>query len=156
MKRSRLHSFYADYAGIIAAMVCLIHCLAAPLLLGAAAHSHATLEGHAHHHADAPWYLHRAWDFVFLGIGLVAVWYSTRHSHQRWMKRLLWGTFGALAFSVLLEAQGEWFRYLVYAASLVLVSAHLLQLRQVSRRPVKADSRTSRLPEPETMQVLGR
>lgn len=144
MNLPRLRSLYADYAGIIAAVVCLIHCLAAPLMLGAAAHGHT----HTHEHvADGPWYLHRGWDFVFLSIGLFAVWYSSRHSHRRWMNRLLWGSFGFLALSVLLEASGEIFRYLVYLSSLVLVTAHLLQLRQATRA-----HRASRYRQASTLQ----
>jgi len=141
MNLPRLRSLYADYAGIIAAVVCLIHCLAAPLVLGAAAH------GHTHDHlAQGHWYLHRGWDFVFLSIGLFAVWYSSRHSHRRWMNRLLWGSFGFLALSVLLEASGEIFRYLVYLSSLILVAAHLLQLRQAARI-----QRASRYRQPSTV-----
>jgi uncharacterized BrkB/YihY/UPF0761 family membrane protein len=135
MKRTRLRSLYADYAGIVAAVVCLIHCLAAPLVLGAAAHGHS--HSHDHAHAADVWYLHRGWDFVFLAVGLFAVWYSSQHSQQRWMNRLLWGSFGFLALSVLLEASGSFFRYLVYLSSLILVVAHLLQLRRAAcaRKP---------------------
>jgi uncharacterized BrkB/YihY/UPF0761 family membrane protein len=148
MKRRRLSTLYADYAGIIAAAICLIHCLAAPLVLGAAAHSHE----HAHH-PEGPWYLHRGWDFVFLGIGLMAVRYSARHSHHRWMKWLLWGTFASLAMSVLLEASGEIFRYMVYVASAALISAHVFQLLRWRRRPFTA-SPASPSPQIEARQVL--
>ncbi len=125
MRLSRISTIYADYAGIIAAIICLIHCLAGPLILGVTAHNH----GHEHT-AEGPWYLHRSWDFVFLGAGLLAVWQSSRHSQQRWMKSLLWITFGFLAGAVLLEEQGPWFRYLVYLSSLGLIVAHLFHLRR--------------------------
>lgn len=117
---------YSDYLGIASATICLIHCLAGPVVLGATAHAH---DGHAAH-----WLADHRWDYFFLLLGLAAVWYSARHTAHRAMKVLLWLTYAFLAASILLETQAWIFRYLVYGASAGLIVAHLLNLRQMLRR----------------------
>lgn len=126
---SQPRSFLADYTGIIAAFVCLIHCLAAPVLLGAT----AGMQGHEHH-ADTPWYLHHFWDYIFLAIGFLAVRYSANHTPLKWMKVLLWFSFLALGMSIFLEHYSEVFRNLVYVASSLLIGSHLYNMRNLWRR----------------------
>ncbi|MEM7659755.1 MAG: MerC domain-containing protein, partial [Bacteroidota bacterium] len=108
--------------GIFSALLCLIHCLVGPLLLGAVAHAHN------HGHADHFWLDHR-WDYVFLAIGFLAVWFSSRHTHSKLLKWALWGTYGLLATAIVFETQHEVLRYLVYVASFGLIGAHLFNLR---------------------------
>lgn len=109
----------ADYLGILSAFVCLIHCLAAPLLMGAAAH--------LHEHQSL--FLWQEWNYLFLGLGLLAVWWSSRHTHHRLMRVGMWTTFGFLAAAVLMETYAEELHYLVYAASMGLIVAHVINLR---------------------------
>lgn len=133
-KHPKTTSSLADYTGILAAFVCLLHCLAGPIVMG------ATVGAHGHDHsADGPWYLHRAWDFVFLGIGFLAVAYSARHTPRPWMKRLLWASFASLTAAILFETYGQVFRLLVYLFSVVLIGAHLYNLRNLWRRRPKQD-----------------
>ena len=120
----------SDYLGISSATICLIHCLAAPVLMsmGIAVHDH---EGHAH-----GWeiLLSHGWDFVFLGIGLIAVILSSRHMNSRPRKFLLWGSFGFLTAAILLEEAGSIFQYLVYASSLALILTHTANIKAILRR----------------------
>lgn len=113
----------ADYLGILSAFVCLLHCLAAPLLMGAAVHMHE--------HSSV--WLWEEWNYLFLGIGLLAVWWSTRHTHQKWMRSVMWLTFGLLATAVILETYSEELHFLIYAASGSLIFAHLVNIWQKFR-----------------------
>ena len=129
MSQPPKYAFFADYTGILAAFICLVHCILAPLWLGAAAELH-----HHHHAADMPWFLHHGWDFVFLLVGFLAVKFSSRHTHQNWMRMLLWVSYGLLAAAILLESYGEIFRNLVYISSIGLIGAHLLSLKASLRK----------------------
>jgi len=130
MENKYFPSAYADWTGILAATICLLHCLAGPLILGVSAHAHDHVT-----EAGLPWYLHENWDYLFLVIGFIAVRFSARHSHHRWMKVLLWGSYASLAGSILLEHVGPIFQNLVYVSSIVLIGAHLYQLRNAFTVP---------------------
>jgi len=121
----KIKAFFSDYLGIISAVLCLIHCLLAPTLMGAYAHSHEAI----HSNESGEFFLHHNWDYVFLGLGLLAVWLSSRHTSQLALKVLLWLTYGFLAASVLLEGQGELFQNLVYISSIALIMVHVLNIR---------------------------
>lgn len=117
----------SDYLGISSATICLIHCLAAPILMsmGVAVHDH---EGHDH---GWQMLLSHGWDFVFLGIGFVAVILSSRHMSSRPRKFLLWGSFAFLAAAILLEHVGPIFQYLVYASSVALILTHTANIKAI-------------------------
>ncbi len=116
----------SDYLGISSATVCLIHCLATPILmsLGISVHDH----GHAHDHGWTMLLSH-GWDFLFLGIGFLAVLWSANHTKHLGRKVLLWASFLFLAGAVLLEDHGATFQYFTYAASLVLIATHAANIR---------------------------
>lgn len=128
MSRFSFLSRFSDYLGIISAIICLLHCLAGPLTVGAAVHLHE------HHDHSGHWYLDHRWDYFFLLLGFVAVWFSARHTQRRLMKGLLWFTYVALAGAILMESQAWIFQYLVYGASLALISVHVYNLRHLLRR----------------------
>lgn len=130
MSRLSLPARFSDYLGIISAVICLLHCLLGPLTVGAAVHLHV----HHGHTDTGHWFLDHRWDYFFLLLGLIAVWFSARHTQRRSMKVLLWFTYAALAGAILLESQAWIFQYGVYAASLALISAHIYNLRHLLRR----------------------
>lgn len=128
--RLRFHE-YADYLGLTSAIICLLHCLVAPLFLGVATHFHGA-EAHVH---ELPWYAHPVWDYVFLGLGFLAVRWSATHSHHIWIKRLLWMSWAGLAGAILLEETHVLFSYLVYASSFALIAFHVWNIRSHFKRP---------------------
>ena len=109
----------ADYLGILSAFICLLHCLAGPLLLGAAMHLHD-------HSSFVLW---QEWNYLFLVFGFGAVWWSSKHTHSRILRIGLWVTFGLLALAVGLENYAEKLHYLVYFSSVGLIIAHIFNLR---------------------------
>ena len=122
----KFRAFISDYIGIISATLCLIHCLVAPAFMGAYAHAH----NHNHETVESTSiFLHHGWDYFFLILGFVAVWFSSRHTSQNILKVLLWLTFGFLAASILLEEMAPFFQKLVYFSSLGLITVHILNIR---------------------------
>lgn len=84
---------------------------------------------HAHHSGDAHWLLGHHWDYVFLAIGLLAVWFSSRRAHSTIVKVALWLTFGVLAGAILMEEFGGLVQGVIYFSSAALIFVHLLNLR---------------------------
>ena len=85
----------SDIVGALASTLCLVHCLATPFLFVAQAGIAGAGE------------LHPQWwgilDLVFLVISFFAIWWSAKTTSQKWMRNLLWGSWGLLALIVLNE-----------------------------------------------------
>lgn len=90
----------SDIFGAFASGLCLIHCLATPLLFLAAVHG-----GHGHHEhgAESIPMIWEMLDYFFLVISAIAVSYSTRKTSLKWMPALLWASWGFLALMILNE-----------------------------------------------------
>jgi len=113
----------SDIYGSTASTLCLIHCLATPFLF--AAHT-----GHIHgHHTHPLWW--GLLDLLFVGISLIAVYWSTKNSSKRWMKYALWFSWGLLAFVILNEKLGmiHLAEAVIYIPSMLLVVLHLYNKR---------------------------
>ena len=116
----------SDYLGMISAIICLIHCLVGPVLVGiGAAHS-----DHIHEEASGFWANHELFDITFLLIGLIAVYFSASHTHERWMKVLLWMSYVFLAATLLMGSFSVLFQYLSCGAALIVIFAHFVKLKQ--------------------------
>lgn len=107
----------SDVLGISAASLCLIHCMVFPVvvLFGGAVHEHT----------------HETWsyfDFFFLAIGLIAVYYSTRSSCSKSTRLAMWGTYATLTLAILFRNQLHALEYLAYIASLGLIISHLYNM----------------------------
>jgi len=116
--RFDLLSRKADYIGITGSVLCIIHCLATPILLMTS----ALLRN------DAVRTSYLSLDYLFIGINIAAVYFATRHAPSR-IRTLLWGFLSLFAVALLLEDVSEIFEYLAYAASTGLVLTHLANLR---------------------------
>lgn len=112
----------SDVLGMGSALLCLLHCIAAPVLIGFGA---GLQEVHS------SFFLHEFWDIVFLALGFIAVFYSSKHSRSSFLKILLWTTYLSLFCSVLLHHSSPVFEYLIYAASIILIIAHTLNFRKL-------------------------
>ena len=115
----------SDILGVTASGLCAIHCTITPILFAAKPVMEGTLGEHAH--GSAFWAL---FDYVFLILSLVAVWYSARHTSLTSIKWVLWAAWLVFAFGLLSEPleipYGKWF---MYAGSITLVIAHLQNYR---------------------------
>ena len=115
----------SDILGVTASGLCAIHCTITPILFAAKPVMEGTLGEHAH--GSTFWAL---FDYVFLILSLVAVWYSARHTSLTSIKWVLWAAWLVFAFGLLSEPleipYGKWF---MYAGSITLVIAHLQNYR---------------------------
>ncbi|MBL6866815.1 MAG: MerC domain-containing protein [Flavobacteriales bacterium] len=113
----------SDTIGAAASFLCMIHCVATPFIFIAQACSHSCC-------SEAPnWW--RAIDFAFLAISGLAVIQSVRTSTSRIVKISLWGAWGALSCSILLETFhpalfSEWIKY---SSASGLIFAHFYNIK---------------------------
>lgn len=117
MKATALTS-KADYIGITGSVLCILHCLATPVLLLTVNFTHESLK---------VGYL--SLDYVFILVNIFAVYHATKHSHSAGIRRALWGFLSLFTLCLLLEDVSETFEYAGYAASLGLVVTHLINIR---------------------------
>ncbi|WP_071837496.1 MerC domain-containing protein [Thermonema rossianum] len=128
---------WADRLGMLNALICLVHCLALPLLATIGSFSHLLLES--------------IWlDLVFIAISYFAVWRVARKSPAytptiRW----LWLWASIFAISLLIGHSGyPFFEYFSYFASVMLAWTHFKRYRETGcsndGAPIaKIDYRTS-------------
>ncbi len=110
----------ADYLGIIGSVLCMIHCLATPVLLMTTA-----LVQDKHLRVG---YL--SLDYLFIGINITAVYFATRHHAAPIIKTALWSFLSLFSLALLLEDTAPLFEFVAYGASAGLVITHLFNLRQ--------------------------
>lgn len=113
--------YVSDRVGIIASVVCLVHCLIFPVLVIL--------------RIPLSEWLHEFWhslEYIFLAISFVAVFFSARSTVKPWMRYFLWTSFFALAASILLKHYEAVFDTVAIAAALILITAHILNIRQLS------------------------
>ncbi|HAA15893.1 MAG TPA: MerC domain-containing protein [Cytophagales bacterium] len=111
----------SDTLGAIASGLCLIHCLATPLLF--VAHAGA-------HHAEGP-----AWwgliDITLLAVSLAAVVWAVRKTSKNWMKWALSASWLLLAL-ILLNEKAEAFHLAeawIYLPTVSLIVLHIYNTR---------------------------
>lgn len=110
----------ADYVGIVGSILCIIHCLAAPVLVVTSSllRTDQTLQAGF-----------LSLDYVFIAINIVAVYFATRHHSTSPVRMALWGFLLLFSIGLLLEDVSPVFEYVAYAASAGLVFSHLMNLR---------------------------
>lgn len=114
----------SNLLGAVASGLCLIHCIATPLIFIA----QATASHHHHHdhdHHAVGWW--GSLDYIFLVISAIAVYYSAQNSSLRWMPLALYASWGILALLIL----NEKFHLMhlpheaIYLPTLSLIGLHL-------------------------------
>ena len=110
----------ADYIGITGSVLCVIHCMAAPILVMTA--------GFLRDDTLRIGFL--GLDYVFIAVNIVAVYFATRHHTSPAIRLALWSFLALFAVSLLLENVSPLFEYTAYIASAGLVISHLINLRQ--------------------------
>lgn len=109
----------SDVLGALAGGLCLVHCLATPLLFVAQA---GMVVGNEIH----PWW----WgllDIIFLALSFLAIWWSGKKTSKVWMRNALWTSWFILAFLVLNEKM-DWYplaEQAIYVPTIALVGLHL-------------------------------
>ncbi|MEO1012964.1 MAG: MerC domain-containing protein, partial [Bacteroidota bacterium] len=83
----------SDIIGIMASLLCLVHCLATPFLFVA----QAGLIGLGKTHPQ--WW--GVLDLAFLLASLIAVWWSSENSSKKWIRTVLWSSWILLVIVIL-------------------------------------------------------
>lgn len=118
MKTEEAHN-KADYVGITGSVLCLIHCMATPVLLMTSNLLKDELIRSSF----------LSLDYLFIGINIVAVYYATRHNGSNLIRTSLWGFLALFALAITLEDVSPIFEYTGYFASIGLVTTHLFNIR---------------------------
>ena len=117
----RINTFFknSDSIGIISSFLCLIHCISLPILISVQPVTARFVDEDLH-------FL----EYIFLGVSLIAVYFSTRSSHvtQR-MKWAFYIIFSLFALGIFFEEQLAWLTYLAYIGSAGLIIMHIISLR---------------------------
>ncbi|KXH84335.1 MerC domain-containing protein [Chryseobacterium kwangjuense] len=102
-----------DAVGISAAVLCLIHCIAFPLLM-------IIPLGISHN----PYI-----DLAFLTIGAVVVYKVTKSMTRIWLKAIFWVSIILISISVLADFIFEVHIPLIYAGAAGLITGHLINFK---------------------------
>lgn len=102
-----------DWAGILSASLCVVHCLLTPVLIILL--------------SDTAWW-HQV-SYFFLAVSFYAAFRATQHSRASKILTLIWLSFLILAFSILFEDAYPWLHEVSYLASFGLVAGHILNIR---------------------------
>ncbi len=113
----------ADHIGIASSILCLIHCLALPVIASVYFITDNFHDSdHTHHHHSG-----FNWDYVFAALAIIAATIVIRKTPHRWIKTFL--GIGALLFAlgVLLHESGSLY-YLMHTGSIILIITHTVNL----------------------------
>ena len=119
----KLISLKPDFFGAVASSLCMVHCLATPLLFIPNLHISRGYE-------TIPFWW-KELDFIFLAISFIAIYRSTKTTSKNFMKYTLWIGWIVLFFLILNE-KIAWLRIsgiLNYIAAISLSSFHIYNLR---------------------------
>jgi hypothetical protein len=119
---------YADHLGITGSFLCLIHCLAAPMLAlftTGLAHS-----GHYHFH------FFPGDDYFFIALSVFAVYFASRNVRNRKVLISLWVSMSVFAISLSIARYNhdwEWMEYFAHLGAVGLIVSHLINIREIRR-----------------------
>jgi|SRR5690606_26217631 hypothetical protein len=109
-----LPSRSADLVGLVNTTICLVHCLALPVVV--------SLGGAFFAHPVASW--------LFVAMAFVAVYFATRRGAHRRVAGLLWGAALLFGAALLLEPMWHWMHDVSLVGSALLIVGHVLNWRQ--------------------------
>jgi hypothetical protein len=119
----------SDIFGAAVSGLCAIHCTLTPLIFAAKPILETSVSGHKI--TSNFW---TAFDYVFLVLSLLAVWYSSVYTNHKTLKWALWLAWLIFSLGIISEQlhvkNGIW---LMYLGSLSLVYAHIKNYRHCKK-----------------------
>ena len=112
-----------DKIGIIASVLCMIHCLATPFLFLATTYSSSCSE------ISPFWW--SSIDFLFLMVSFFAIYKATQNTSKTWLQYAMWASWIFLLVILLIEKLYIFslFEYAIYYPGVALVILHFYNLR---------------------------
>lgn len=114
-------SINSDPIGAMASGLCLLHCIATPVVF--------MIQPLATEDAAPDWW--KNLDYIFLLISFFAVYWSVRNTSKSWMKYTLWVSWGVLTMAILNEKLEllSLTEFSIYIPALGLVFLHFYNRR---------------------------
>lgn len=111
-----------DHIGITSSILCLIHCLALPVIFAA-----SSIVAESGHHDEHHTHDGFNWDYVFAVLAIIAVYFTARRNPHKYIRVFLY--IGAVLFAagVALHEFGNWY-YMMHAGSVTLIATHTYNL----------------------------
>ena len=115
-------SINSDKIGIISSTLCLIHCMITPFIFIIKACSNTCCS------ASPIWW--HSIDFLFLIVGFIAIWYTTRKKMKRWLKHSFWLSWALLVVVILNESLQVFHlsNYFLYIPAFLIITLHCYNL----------------------------
>lgn len=103
----------ADLIGILSSSICLVHCVATPLLLA----------------FGASFITNPIFKYLFLIISFVSIFKATENITSKKISLLLWISFWGFLFSTLFQEEYEWLHYSGYLFAILIIIGHILNIK---------------------------
>ncbi len=110
-------SHKADIIGIVSSSICLVHCIATPLLIA----------------VGSGFFTNPVFNYLFLIISFVSIFKATGKGIQPKMGLLLWGSFSGFLFSTLFHEEYHWLHYTGYFFGMLIITGHVLNIRNCKK-----------------------
>ncbi len=107
----------ANHVGIINSSICLLHCIATPVLIG----------------LGASFITHPFLNYLFIVISIVSAGIATKNTQLLSIKVMLW--LGVIGFGACLLLEDAWvgFEYLGYAFSFAIIVTHVINIKHCKK-----------------------
>jgi len=103
----------ADLIGILSSSICLVHCLATPLLLA----------------FGASFITNPFFKYLFLIISFVSIFKANENITSKKISPLLWVSFWGFLFSTLFHEEYDWLHYSGYLFAILIIIGHILNIK---------------------------
>jgi len=103
----------ADLIGILSSSICLVHCVATPLLIA----------------FGAGFITNPFFKYLFLIISFVSIFKATENVTSKKISLLLWISFWGFLFSTLFQEEYEWLHYSGYLFAILIIIGHILNIK---------------------------
>ena len=103
----------ADFIGIISSTLCLMHCIATPLLIA----------------FGAGFITNPFFKYLFLIISFLSIFKATENITSKKISLLLWISFWGFLFSTLFQEEYEWLHYSGYLFAILIIIGHILNIK---------------------------
>lgn len=109
---STTNNYKADIVGILSSSICLVHCIATPILI--------TL--------GAGYFTNPFFQYIFLCISFLSIYKATAQMTNRKIFLFLWISFGGFLISNILEGKFHLLHYSGYFFGLFIIVGHILNI----------------------------
>lgn len=103
----------ADLIGILSSSICLVHCVATPLLIA----------------FGAGFITNPFFKYLFLILSFVSIFKATENITSKKISLLLWISFWGFLFSTLFQEEYEWLHYSGYLFAILIIIGHILNIK---------------------------